>query len=99
MASSLHARNLLPTKAERSSGALRAAELAHKWYSAAELYEAAASIWPTGALNTSTSDVEKLLRKAEQCRLQISQAQSQPEDPGSACDCSALPAARIRMIV
>lgn len=75
MASSLHARNLLPTKAERSSEALRAAaraaELASKWYSAAELYEAAASIWPTGAVNTSTSDLEKLLRKAEQCRLQI----------------------------
>lgn len=82
MAFSLHALNLLPTKAEQSSGALRAAaraaELARKWYSAAELYEAAASIWPTGAVNTPTRDVEKLLRKAEQCGLQIPQAQSQP---------------------
>jgi len=83
MASPLQHRNRIPTKAERSSTALRAAareaEMASKWYSAAELYEAAASIWPSGAVRTTATDQEKMLRKAEQCRLQINANISQPE--------------------
>ncbi|CAH0274605.1 hypothetical protein [Pseudomonas carnis] len=58
-------RDLTPSKAQRSSAALhsaaRLAEHHRKWYSAAELYEAAASIWPTG-------NGAGLLRKADLCR-------------------------------
>ena len=58
-------RDLTPSKAQRSSVALqtaaRLAEHRRKYYSAAELYEAAASIWPYG-------NGSGLLRKAEQCR-------------------------------
>ncbi|WP_225776453.1 hypothetical protein [Pseudomonas sp. Marseille-Q5115] len=68
-------RSLIPTKAERSSAALcaaaREAELKRKWFSAAELYEAAASILPCGAVQTSANDMARLVRKAEQCRQQI----------------------------
>ena len=59
-------RDLTPSKAERSSHALstaaRLAEQSQTWNTAAEFYEAAAEIWPTG------SGRYKLLRKAERCR-------------------------------
>ncbi|WP_313479276.1 hypothetical protein [Stutzerimonas kunmingensis] len=65
-------RDLTPTKAERSSVALRVAaeraEQERKWLSAAELYEAAGEVWPVGARALSGGDISKMLRKAEQCR-------------------------------
>ncbi|EKT4558755.1 MULTISPECIES: hypothetical protein [Pseudomonas] len=57
-------RDLTMSKAQRSSHALhtaaRLAEHRKKWYSAAELYEAAASLWPGKGIS--------LMRRAEQCR-------------------------------
>lgn len=65
-------RDLTPTKAERSSAALRAAaakaEQDRKWLSAAELYEAAVEVCPVGARALRGGDISKMLRKAEQCR-------------------------------
>lgn len=65
-------RDLTPSKAERSSHALstaaRLAEQSQTWNTAAEFYEAAAEIWPTGSGRYRTGDVAKLLRKAERCR-------------------------------
>jgi len=66
----MHFRDLTQSKAERSCHALqsaaRLAELHKKWYSAAELYEAAASIWPGNGLT--------FMRRAEQCRSLIDSA-------------------------
>lgn len=57
-------RDLTLSKAQRSSLALheaaRLAEQRKEWYSAAELYEGAASLWPENG--------NGLLRRAEQCR-------------------------------
>nr|WP_173195255.1 hypothetical protein [Pseudomonas sp. MC1] len=49
--------------------AARLAELHKKWYSAAELYEAAASIWPGNGLS--------YMRKAEQCRSLVDSARDE----------------------
>ncbi|HHW1937443.1 hypothetical protein ACPTKS_30795 [Pseudomonas aeruginosa] len=61
-------RDLTMSKAQRSSHALhtaaRKAEHEKKWYSAAELYEAAASLWPGKGVG--------LMRRAEQCRSFVS---------------------------
>ncbi|MDU9042806.1 hypothetical protein NHG97_29375 [Pseudomonas corrugata] len=68
----MYHRDLRPTKAERSSAALRDAaknaEFQRKWYSAAELYEAAASFCPPRALRLTQAEIDRLLRKADQCR-------------------------------
>ena len=65
-------RDLTPSKAERSSLALstaaRLAEQSQTWNTAAEFYEAAAELWPTGTGRFRSGDVAKLLRKAERCR-------------------------------
>lgn len=68
----MYHRDLRPTKAERSSAALRDAaqnaEFQRKWYSAAELYEAAASFCPPRALRLTQAEINRMLRKADQCR-------------------------------
>ncbi|TES72057.1 hypothetical protein [Pseudomonas syringae group genomosp. 3] len=68
----MYHRDLRPTKAERSSAALRDAaqnaEFHRKWFSAAELYEAAASFCPPRALSLTQSEINRMLRKADQCR-------------------------------
>lgn len=68
----MYHRDLRPTKAERSSAALRDAaqnaEFQHKWFSAAELYEAAASFCPPRALRMTQGEINRMLRKADQCR-------------------------------
>lgn len=68
----MHHRDLRPTKAERSSAALREAaknaEFNHKWLSAAELYEAAASFCPPRAMYLSQAEINRMLRKADHCR-------------------------------
>lgn len=69
----MHFRDLTQSKAERSCHALRSAarlaELHKKWYSAAELYEAAASIWPGNGMT--------YMRRAEQCRSLIDSARDE----------------------
>ena len=68
----MYHRDLRPTKAERSSAALRDAaknaEFHRKWFSAAELYEAAASFCPPRALRLTQAEINRMLRKADQCR-------------------------------
>ena len=69
----MHFRDLTQSKAERSCHALqsaaRLAELHKKWYSAAELYEAAASIWPGNGLT--------YMRRAELCSSLVDSARDE----------------------
>lgn len=79
----MQVRDLTPSKAERSSSALftaaKRAELDRTYTIAAEFYEAAAELWPTGNGHFRTSDVSKLLRRAERCRS-IAEACPMPEE-------------------
>ncbi|APQ06961.1 hypothetical protein [Pseudomonas syringae] len=65
-------RDLNSSKAERSSAALysaaRIAEQSCTWQIAAEFYEDAAQVWPTGHGLFRAGNVSKLLRKADRCR-------------------------------
>lgn len=76
-------RDLNPSKAERSSAALysaaRLAEQGKTWKTAAEFYEAAAELWPTGNGHFRAGDVAKLLRKADRCRSLAEVAQTPDE--------------------
>jgi hypothetical protein len=68
----MHFRDLTPSKAERSSAALftaaRVAEHSKTWNTAAEFYEAAAQLWPTGFGHSRAGDIHRLLRRADLCR-------------------------------
>lgn len=79
----MHFRDLTPSKAERSSAALftaaRVAEHSKTWNTAAEFYEAAAQLWPTGFGHSRAGDIHKLLRRADYCRS-IAEAAGSPDD-------------------